>query len=95
MLSAAAVCVSAEFFLITSQRSPTVVRQRDGRARGSEVGEVRRGGAGMRRRREEEDGERDGTLTGTGRQNYAAKAEGVRGEMETRQRGEACLRSSV
>lgn len=93
MLSAAAVCVSAEFFLITSQRSPTVVRQRDGRARGSEVEEVRRGGAGSRR--EEEDGERDGTLTGTGRQNYAAKAEGVRGEMETRQRGEACLRSSV
>lgn len=86
------MCVSAEFFLITSQRSPTVVRQREGRARGSEVEEVRRGGAG---RREDEDGKKDGMLTGTGRQNYAAKAEGARGEMEPRQRGEARLRSSV
>lgn len=48
--SSCCVCVSAEFFLITSQRSPTVVRQREGRARGSEVEEVRRGGAGRRSR---------------------------------------------
>lgn len=33
LFSAAAVCVSVEFFLITSQRSPTAVRHREKRAR--------------------------------------------------------------
>lgn len=68
LLSAAAVCVSAEFFLITSQRSPTVVRQREGRARGSEVEEVRRGGAeGGRQERRNVDRNREAELRGASR----------------------------
>lgn len=68
MLSAAAVCVSVEFFLITSQRSPTVVRQKERGAgmRGSEI----EGG---------KDGKEDRMLTGTGRQNYTVKTERVKG----------------
>lgn len=39
LLSAAAVCVSVEFFLITSQRSCTIVRQKERRVRESGIEE--------------------------------------------------------
>ena len=65
------MCVSVQFFLITSQRSPTAVRQKERRVRRSEMQEGRlcRGTGGKK----------DRPSTGMGRQRYTAKTEQLRG----------------